>query len=330
MIEQVFLGIDGGQTSTLAVICNQTGKLLGIGRGGPSNHISEPGGLDRLQSALRDSIQDACLHAGIDLGSHFPSFKAICCGMTGGIEFVPGFVDQIATSEILLVHYDLTTTHTGALIGLPGVIVIAGTGSVAYGVNALGHEARSGGWAYLMGDEGSGYDIGRQALIAAARAEDGRGPDTLLLPGVISFYNQKTLWDVRMQIYAHSIDRPQIAQLSRLVFKAAGQDDAAALAILDHAGRDLAEIALAVMNRLNLLLENTLVAPVGGLFQPGSALFDLFSHYLQVGAPLATIVAPIYPPVLGAVLLALKAGGVAIDISLQKQLKFAAKLLWTK
>jgi glucosamine kinase len=330
MEQQLFLGIDGGQTSTQAAICDQAGQLLGAGRAGPANHLHEPGGAERLQRALRDSLQAAWRQTGFDPAQRFPTFAVICCGMTGGGEPIPGLLGQYAAWGQLLADYDLATAHAGALLGAPGVIVIAGTGSAAYGTNSAGQTARAGGWAHLMGDEGSGYDLGRQALIAAARAEDGREPATCLLPAVLAFFEQDRLWQVRQLVYSPAVDRARIAQLAPLVFQAARQGDAAAQAILERAGQELAELGLAVLRRLGLQQQAVRVAPVGGLFQAGEGLRVPFARHLQSGAPQAEVVEPACPPVLGALLLALKAGGVAIDLPLRRRLQAAAQQLGSK
>jgi N-acetylglucosamine kinase-like BadF-type ATPase len=317
------LGIDGGQSSTLALLCDQTGILLGIGHGGPSNHVREPGGKARLRDALHKSIQAAFANAGLPL----TPVAAACCGMTGGDEYVSELLSTIIKIGNLQIEYDYVTAHAAALAGEPGVIVIAGTGSIAFGVNAAGQRARAGGWAYVMGDEGSGYDLGRQALIAAARACDGRGPTTSLSEAIPKYFEKKTLWDVRMAIHTGEIDRPSIAQLSHLVVAASAAGDEVAQSILDYGGKDLAEAAVAVLCALGMLGQPATVSTVGGVFQAGDTILRPMARHLLATAPRAQIRPPVYPPALGPVLLALQLIGNRIDASVKKQLDAASQIL---
>ncbi len=323
MAGRYFLGVDGGQTSTLALLCDETGALLGVGRAGPSNHVGEPGGPARLEAALSGSIHGAFAAAGLEPAA----VEAACLGMTGGGEKVATVLPAIVPIAKLQIEHDSVTAQAGALAGGPGVIVIAGTGSVAFGVNSAGQRARAGGWAYIMGDEGSGYDLGRQALIAAARASDGRGPATRLLADVLQRLGKATLWDVRTAVYGGEIDRAAIAQLSRVVVEASQAGDAVADAILDRGCHELAEIAAAVLRQLGMDEQEAPVAPVGGLFRAGDAIMGPFVRHLAELAPCARVRPPIYPPALGAVLLALRLAGIAFDDAVRQRFDVACQIL---
>jgi len=217
------------------------------------------------------------------------------------------------TVQHLIAEPDMVTAHAGAFGGGPGVIVIAGTGSIAYGKDAAGQQARSGGWGYAMGDEGSGYDIGRQALMAAARMEDGRGPHTSLLAALLDHFQLASLWEVRTALYGGKISRPQIAALAPLVFQACRQGDEAAQWIVDQAACHLAQLATAVLGRL-CWEEPAYVTPVGGVFQAGETIMNPFQTKLKARCPDARVVPTRYPPVIGALLLAYRAGQVSIDV----------------
>jgi len=232
--------------------------------------------------------------------------------MTGGWEWVPEVLARFVTVHHLIAEPDMITAHAGAFGGGPGVIVIAGTGSIAYGKDAAGQQARAGGWGYAMGDEGSGYDLGRQALVAAARMEDGRGPKTSLRAALLNHLQLNSLWEVRTALYGETIRRPQMAGLAPLVFQACQQGDEAALRIVDQAAGDLAQLAAAVLGRLRWE-EPPLLAPVGGVFQAGESIMDPFQTKLQGHYPGARVVPARYPPVIGALLLAYRAGQVRIE-----------------
>lgn len=323
MARQYFLGVDGGQTSTAAVLCDENGILLGQGHSGPSNHVHEAGGMERMRNALRQSIEAAFADAHLSLCR----VEAAYCGMTGGAEYVPQLWPHTVPTGKLVAEHDTVTAHAGALAGGPGVIIIAGTGSVAFGVNRAGERARAGGWAYIMGDEGSAYDLGRQALMAAARADDGRGPATSLLEAILHRFGKASLWEVREAIYRGEIDRVLIGQIAPLVVAASNAGDAIAHGILERGCKELAEATIAVLRRLAMIEEEAIVAPVGGLFQAGQAITIPFSQYLAQSAPLARLRPPLYPPVLGAVLLAMRLSEIAIDEAVRQHLAVGSQKL---
>ncbi|RPJ51490.1 MAG: hypothetical protein EHM21_02595 [Chloroflexi bacterium] len=323
-----YLGIDGGQTSTLAVISDRQGNLCGVGNAGPSNHIHEPGGMERLRSALADSIGIAS--AAISLfennPGHKPHFRAACCGMTGGVDYVPSLISDYAEIERLVTHVDIVTAQAGALAGQPGVVVIAGTGSIAYGVDATGRSARAGGWAYLFGDEGSAYDIGCQALTAAARMSDGRGPDTMLLARILEHFHAEQFWDVRTLVYSAGFERAQVAKLAPLACQVAKEGDQAAQEIFDRAGVSLGEIALAVLRKLEITADAQ-VACVGGVFNAGRLIIEPLTRFFEMRWPGVMVRTPVFAPVIGAILLALRADGVELDLNLLERLAQANRLL---
>jgi N-acetylglucosamine kinase-like BadF-type ATPase len=328
MESSFFLGIDGGQSSTISALCGPNGRLLGIGHAGPSNHIHEPGGLERLRSALAESIRTAWTSAGLgDPEVKLPCFHTVCCGMTGGLELVPALIQHFAHIDRLLVHEDMVTAYAGALAGQPGVVVIAGTGSVAYGVNTSGCAARAGGWAYLMGDEGSGYDIGRQALVATARAEDGRDVKTLLYERILAHFHTQNFWEVRNLVYSDKFDRSQVAKLSPLVGQAALEGDPTAIAILEKAGVSLAEIALAVLKNLGMEDRTVDVSYVGGVFRTGALVLEPFRNCLHRQHPAIRVQPPLFSPVIGALLMAMREGGVHMNASVIEQLCQADRLV---
>lgn len=332
MTDRFYLGIDGGQTSTLAVIIDGAGRLLGVGRGGPSNHVHEPGGMERLRQALHGSLSAAWNDTGLPREpGRLPELEAVCCGMTGGGEYVPELLQE---TEYIIRHLrvenDTVTAHAGALLGKPGVVVIAGTGSAAYGMNAQGQTAHAGGWAYLMGDEGSAYDIGRQALVAAARMYDGRGPDTCLLDELLAHFGKAAFMEVRALVYSEQFERADVAALAPLVARSAGQGDRAAQDILDGAGENLAEVAGVVLRKLGMDRQPAQVSTMGGVFRAGNLILRPFELALKRLSPQAALTPPALPPVLGAALLALKMGGIRIDKTIQQNLLETAGRMWGK
>ena len=170
--------MDGGQSGTTALIGDETGRVLGTGSGGPCNHATAAEGRQKLVRAVSESVAAACAQAGLDAGT--VCFAAACFGMSGGPEDKQEILRETLPADVVVVTDDAVIALAGATAGEPGIVTIAGTGSIAFGRNAAGQTARVGGWGYIFGDEGSGFDIARQALRAALRAEEGWGPPTAL------------------------------------------------------------------------------------------------------------------------------------------------------
>src|SRR5258708_6383092 len=175
---KLFLGVDGGQSSTTALIGDETGRVLGAGQGGPCNHVGAAEGRAKLMRAVQDSVAKA--RAQAHLGRAQVRYEAACFGMSGGPEDKEALLAEILRAGKLIVTHDGLIALSGATAGQPGIVTIAGTGSFAFGRNAAGETARAGGWGYIFGDEGGGFDITRQMLRAALRFEEGWGPPTAL------------------------------------------------------------------------------------------------------------------------------------------------------
>ncbi len=152
-----FLGVDGGQSSTTAVIGDELGRVIGIGRGGPSNHVGAAEGRAKFVKAIEECVTAACVKGGVDRANI--RFASACLGFSGGPADKESIINEILSSERTLVTHDGLIALSGATAGEPGLIAIAGTGSFAFGRNAAGETARAGGWGYLFGDEGGGLRL---------------------------------------------------------------------------------------------------------------------------------------------------------------------------
>jgi N-acetylglucosamine kinase-like BadF-type ATPase len=299
---RIVVGVDGGQTATLAVVCDQTGRLLGWGTGGPANHIHEPGGLERRDRSLADAIGGALGSAGLAADT----VVGAGLGLTGGWkEAVPVVQSRLPKAKVIS-EWDVVTCLIGARAGQPGVVLIAGTGSVAFGINAAGQRADAGGWGYFLGDQGSAYDVGHAAIQAVVKALDGRGPQTTLSPEVFAHLEAPDLKTIYDRYHAGHISRATIAGLAVPVAAQAEQGDAVAQQILSRAAQELASMVSAVVRRLWPEGESVVVCPVGGLFRAGKPLLDPFRAALSATASAASLEQPRFPPVLGAVILALE------------------------
>src|SRR5258706_14240948 len=212
---KLFLGVDGGQSTTTALIGDETGRVLGVGQGGPCNHVGAAEGRAKLTRAVEDCVAKACAQAQLDPAQ--TCYEAACFGMSGGPEDKEALLAEILPTSRLIVTHDGLIALSGATAGEPGIVAIAGTGSFAFGRNAAGRAARAGGWGYIFGDEGGGFDITRQALRAALRSEEGWGPATSLRDTVLQETGATSANDALHRFYTAEYSRPQIASLSRLV-----------------------------------------------------------------------------------------------------------------
>jgi N-acetylglucosamine kinase-like BadF-type ATPase len=305
-----FLGVDGGQSKTTAVIGDENGRVLGTGRGGPSNHAGASEGRAKFINAINTSLCAACADAGVHAAT--VRFASACLGFSGGPADKQALLGQILATDRMLVTDDATIALSGALAGEPGIVVIAGTGSIAFGRNAQGRTARAGGWGYLFGDEGGGFWIAREALRAALRWEEGWGSPTALRAILLDSTGARNMNDLMHRCYTPEFPRPRIAALSLLVNDAAEKGDPIAHEILGEAAGELARLARAVRSQLfeSPLInprESTRCAYIGGVFA-SRKLRALFGESL--GREPGWVANPaIHDPAIGALLEAYRAVG---------------------
>jgi N-acetylglucosamine kinase-like BadF-type ATPase len=186
-----------------------------------------------------------------------------------------------------------------------GVALICGTGSFCFGQARDGPSARSGGWGYLFGDEGSGYDLAVAGLRAAAKSADDRGPHTALLPEFLHRLNLTDPAKLIPHIYPMASDRAAIASLADVVISMAGQQDNVAVQITDHAAGELAAMTVAVVRKLDFPATGFPLALSGGLLVGNAILRNRFQDRLGTLGLQPDPLASVPDPVAGAVQLAL-------------------------
>jgi len=300
-----FLGVDGGQSSTLALIGDAEGRVMGRGLAGPCNHVSASESRAKFLGALTGAVNAACEHAGL---TDIPQFTSACLGFSGGPQDKEGLTREAVRASNLIVTDDALIALSGALAGDPGAITIAGTGSIAYARNKHGEVARAGGWGYVFGDEGGGFDISRQALRAALRFEEGWGPPTALHGRLLASFDAKNANELMHRFYTTEFSRPVVARFAEQVDEAANQGDAEAVRILHKAAEDLARIASSVCLRL-FGKEDVAVAYVGGVFR-SHLLLNRFRDAVE-----NRVVAPRFGPAAGALIEAYRATGRSVQLS---------------
>jgi N-acetylglucosamine kinase-like BadF-type ATPase len=306
---KLFLGVDGGQSGTTALIGDETGRVLGEGEAGPCNHAEASEGRGKLQRAVSASLDAACRQAGLDAAK--VHFEAACFGMSGGPDDKQEILAAMLPTGRLVVTTDAVTALAGATPEGQGIITIAGTGSIAFGRNG-GAVARAGGWGYIFGDEGGAFDIVRQALRAALRMEEGWGPPTRLRETLLQATGSASANEMLHRFYTDEWPRSRVATLAPLVDAAATESDGVAAQILNRAAQELALLAAAVRGQLWKPGERAAVAYIGGVFQ-SRTLLERFRTLVELEEG-NRCGPPEHGPAEGALLEAYRAGGLTCRI----------------
>lgn len=314
---QIVLGVDGGQSHTEAVVADLGGHVLGRGRGGPSNHVEAPGGRERLRTAIVDSVGGALASAGLGV-LDTTRFVAAHFAMTGEADFKHDIIASIVETDLLDVAHDTPAALAGATGGAPGIAIIAGTGSVAFGESAEGHVARSAGFGYLFGDEGSGFGVARDALRAAMIAVDRGDWMSPLMEQLAVRFDVRDLRDMPMRFYNHHVSRDEVAAAARDVLEAADAGDPLAAGVVRDGIAALVGMVVNVATRLAMATPD--VRMVGGMFRhvPYRMAFE---RAVRGAIPGARAALPLLGPAEGAVMLALRAAGRSVDADVVQALR---------
>jgi N-acetylglucosamine kinase len=297
------LGIDAGGTKTVCLLADDRGRVIAEARAGGAN-LQSAGELE-VEKVLHRVMEDA-------LGNHDILPAAICLGIAGvdrpeDAEAVRGIMRRIGFKTPTLVVNDALVALSAGAGDEPGAVLVAGTGSIAYGRDADGRAARAGGWGYLLGDEGGGFWIGRAALSAVVRQFDGRGPATLLTELVLSHMRLANPTQLIHEVYYRDLHRHAIAGLAPLVQRATEERDAVAAQILTRAGGELAAAAASVIERLHMRGEIFPTILAGGVFRGVPWLIQDVTVRLSEVAPRSEVRLLNVEPALGAVRLAVAA-----------------------
>lgn len=290
------VGIDAGGTKSVALLADETGRVLSQVRAGGANlrvhgELAVEKVLYQLFEALRDGGPPAAVCLGM-AGVDPPESKAV----------IEDVLRRLGHRDRALVVND---AHVALVAGAPegtGIVLVAGTGSIAYGVDPEGRTARSGGWGYLLGDEGSAFWIGHAAVRKGIRSADGRGPQTLLFERICREVGVEATSGLVEWFYDQELSRTRVARLAGLVQQAADEGDEAARSLLDQAAQHLARAARAVAKQLAFPTSYPLVLS-GGAFKACPSLYQRVEASLDL--PAARPVRLEGEPALGAVHLAL-------------------------
>lgn len=314
----VVLGLDGGSTSTLCVciempisdqLCDSP-VVLGRAVAGCSNHNSIG------ETEARETMEQVMAEALMKSGFHRSAVQAVCLAVSG----VDHEIDRLRILQWLrnifpgnvklFVHNDAVAALASGTAGkLHGCVLIAGTGTIAYGFTEDGREARAAGAGPVLGDWGSGYGIAAQALTAVVKAHDGRGPPTSLTSAILQKLQIHSPDEVIGWTYADP-SWARIAALAPVVKTCAGAGDKVAQNIFVIAVQELAASVKAVVQRLGLSgkdgLESFPLVMVGGVLETNEG-WDIGEEVVSCISKDFPGVLPIRPklePAIGAAMLA--------------------------
>ena len=297
-------GIDGGASKTIALIADTNGRILGSGKAGPSNYHNI--GIGPASAAIESAVKEAKEKAGIREKPEIAVVALAAVDSERDLRVASQFVRDTKVAETSIVVHDSVAALYAATKGRMGIVVNSGTGSFAAGINSRGKYARAGGWGYIIGDEGSAYAIGLNAIKMAFRSFDGRGKNTSLADLIKRRFRIRKLDDLVSQIYNNELTVEQIASVAPLVIRTE-HIDSISKAILIDAGTQLGEQVCAVASRLKMTRQAFQVAAVGGNFRSGKCIMQALRSKIRECCPKARVIHLHVEPALGSLSIALEA-----------------------
>ncbi|PYQ52870.1 MAG: ATPase [Acidobacteria bacterium] len=272
------LGIDAGGTKTVGLLADEQGRVVAEARGGGAN-LQTQGELEV------EKVFDGL----IDTLGHDHTISALCLGIAGvdrphDEAVIRGILRRLGHRETARVVNDAAIALVAGAPEGSGIVILAGTGSIAYGIDRAGKTARSGGYGFLLADEGSGYWLGHQALRCTVRAADGRGPATRLAPLVYEAMEVTSVGELVPRVYEKGLPKHRIAALAPLVQRARDEGDEVAAALIEGGARELALAARAVARQLDFGGGPFPVVLAGGAFKACPGLVDPLVKHLDLPA----------------------------------------------
>lgn len=292
-----FIGIDGGGSRTRCAVGDEQ-RALGRAEASGSNVVRV--GAKNAREALRHVVRETCARAGVDL----KKVSRVVAGIAGAArrdiaEVVRGSLSDLLPAPVQVVG-DMVIALQAAFGNGPGVVVIAGTGSIAYARNEQGETSRAGGWGWAISDQGSAHWIGREIVGAILKSQDA-GEKTALTAGVLQAW--KLAGVEQLVVAANALPPPDFAALLPLFVNAVGAGDAVAQRVLQSAALELSHIAKTAAGRV-FPSGPVQVAMAGGVFAHAPQVREAFATALAEELPGATVLPELVEPVLGALSLA--------------------------
>jgi glucosamine kinase len=294
------LGIDVGGTKTVCLLADDDGRVLAQGR-------EEGANLQGAGELALEKVLHLVMEKTLEGTGAIPS--AICLGIAGvdraaDEAVVRSIMTRIGYKARILVVNDALIALQAGVGDASGIVIVSGTGSIAYGRDADGRASRAGGWGYVLGDEGSGYWIGRLALRAVVRHADGRGRVTTLTPRLLNHFGVEKASELINKVYHEELSPRSIAAVAKYVQQSRDEGDLVSIGILNRAADELLTAATAVMSRLDLTDKDFTFVLAGGMFHAVPWLCDQLQLLLPALASRSRVMRLNEEPALGAVRLA--------------------------
>jgi N-acetylglucosamine kinase-like BadF-type ATPase len=280
MTHKLLLGVDGGGSRTRVIIADEAGSVLGVGEAGAGNYQSV--GFAAATHEIVTAIRIARMRAQLDDTS---PFAAACFGLAGAgrpddqQRFKVWAAQQNITSACVCVSDAELVLAAGTPAGW-GAALICGTGSCCWARAADGRSVRIGGWGYLLGDEGGGYDLAVRTLRLATQTADGRAAAHTILATVLEHWRLTASSDLIRHVYRAEMSRAEVADVSRRVLDLADTGDTYAIQLLDDSARSLALLLTTAVRRLDL--HEPPVALAGGILGASRMLRSMVYEHAEI------------------------------------------------
>lgn len=292
-MKKYYMAVDGGGSKLISILFDDNLNFVSTGKGGSINQNFAS--MDEVKKSMLESIT-ACLPEGF--------IEPIqCCFVT-----MPGPAElylQILQSFCPVLEMKRLSEGTVCLLSgiqkRTGFVALSGTGSGAFHVTNFERVSHLGGWGSLIGDEGSGFDIGCKGIQAAIHSYDTRGPKTVLEEMIRSYFQAEDFLSVRDKLYRTPGYRSVIAKLCLLVLQAAELGDQIAVKIMENAGKDLAKQIIAIINRDGLSGDQANIVTAGSVWKQNTSMLSAFKQDVLTVHPTAVIKKPLFEPVMGSV-----------------------------
>ena len=299
--------MDIGKTKTFAIIIDEAGQVYAKAVTGPSGMwLKEETIVKNVSEAIRECLSKGNLSLDeLDL----ISISWADLDTKADWENAWRIAEKLGLrKEKTIIEHDAVAAYYAVTWGKPGIAMIAGTGSIGFGINKRGERARSGGWGWIIGDEGSAYWIAIKALNAVSRAYDGRGEKTILSKKLKEHFSIDNELEILTKIYKEmGGEVKEIAKIAKIVDEAANEGDIIARRIMEEAGKELALCVLSIAKRLNMEKDKIIVGGIGGVYK-SKHVRRVFHKLLEENLPNAEIREPLtgYTPILGPIIIAFK------------------------
>ncbi|MEM3799302.1 MAG: BadF/BadG/BcrA/BcrD ATPase family protein [Thermoprotei archaeon] len=287
----IFIGVDGGGTNTIGVAADERGVVKACMVTDATNHRHV--GLDQAVDTLEKLVTELLRDSGEQEAS------GVFFGLAGidtdkDYEVVYRALKSVPRIKSFVLRNDTEILYYAATYGEPGIVVIAGTGANVYGKNSLGESWRAGDHGHILGDQGSAYYVAVEALRAAMKAYDGRGPSTMLEDRIRELYGVNHLGELPGVFYALNQSVSEVASIAKYVAEVAEAGDVVAANILKEGAYNLADAVWAVASKLNMVNEKIVVGAGGGMFKNIKQFWQPFAAKVKSILPKATIRKPLY------------------------------------